>query len=344
MASCQTWTSSTHIRHPWFDAAVMKRKHRDVDPDTDADASSSSSSVSSSNSHPASSAGANGAPPNSPRTPARGTHPAKRRRCSSTLEHGLAHLSLGNGAGAAPPAAFARDAHPPSHLHTTTGPHANATTHAAYPRVEEVPLPAPLPMVVTRSGEGISRGLESAPGSGCTSPMAVDLEMFASPPPPPPQQQQHMYVVEEAETEELEGRAPEVKMGVVSWYEPEPDRIVITDLESFTQEAEEEEEEAARVQLSINEALLARIRRQRAAGETSLTSSSTSAATSTNQALVLFKPLPLSDTELEKVNNAQAKQRERAVAEAERTRKARGVELEQRGSMARDEDAMDIEP
>lgn len=118
---------------------------------------------------------------------------------------------------------------------------------------------------------------------------------------------------------------------------------MITDLESFTQEAEEEEAEAARVKLSINEALLSRIRRQRAAGETSLTPS---AATSTNQALVLFKPLPLSDTELEKVNNAQAKQRERAAAETEQTRKAREGESEQQRRVmeARDEDAMDIEP
>lgn len=199
----------------------MKRKHRDVEPETDADpSSSSSSSASSSHSHPAASVGAHGAAANTPWTPAR-PHPAKRRRFS-TLEHGLAHLSLGGGgmSAVAPPAAFALDAS----TNTTPYLHFNAPAPAC-PRVQEAPLPAPLPMVVTRSGEGMSGGLGSGPGSGCTSPMAVDLEMVASPPPPPlPQQQQHVYVVEEPETEELEGRAPEVKMGVVSWYEPEPDR------------------------------------------------------------------------------------------------------------------------
>lgn len=207
MASCQTWTSSTHIRHPWFDTTVMKRKHRDLEPDADADdthpSSSSTPSPTSSNfnSTPAFSTGANILTTNPARSPTR-AHPTKRRRCS-TLEHGLAHLSLSSAV--ASPAALALD----------------------YPRVQEVPLPAPLPMVAGSSGLG------SGPSSGCTSPMAVDLEMFPSALPPPlPQQQQHVYIVEEAETEELEGRAPEVKMGVVSWYEPEPDRTCLLPIAS----------------------------------------------------------------------------------------------------------------
>lgn len=31
MSTYQTWATSSHFRHPWFDATAMKRKHRDND-------------------------------------------------------------------------------------------------------------------------------------------------------------------------------------------------------------------------------------------------------------------------------------------------------------------------
>ncbi|CAA7259282.1 unnamed protein product [Cyclocybe aegerita] len=70
MASCQTWTTTSHFRHPWFDTAVMKRKHTEaVTPEEDSD----------------------DAPGPASRSLAR--PPAKRRRFSN-LENGFAHLSI----------------------------------------------------------------------------------------------------------------------------------------------------------------------------------------------------------------------------------------------------------
>jgi hypothetical protein len=59
MTSCQTWASSSHFRHPWFDASVSKRKRCETPVDSE-------------------------------------TIVAKRRRQCSTLEHGFAYLSIGN--------------------------------------------------------------------------------------------------------------------------------------------------------------------------------------------------------------------------------------------------------
>jgi hypothetical protein len=57
----QAWASSSHFRHPWFDASVSKRKRCET-PVDDLDESIV----------------------------------AKRRRQCSTLEHGFAYLSIGN--------------------------------------------------------------------------------------------------------------------------------------------------------------------------------------------------------------------------------------------------------
>ncbi|KAF4620498.1 hypothetical protein D9613_000609 [Agrocybe pediades] len=66
MASCQTYASSSHIRHPWFDTTVMKRKHREtVSPEEDAHFSS------------------------------KALPPPKRLRFTN-LENGFAHMSLGS--------------------------------------------------------------------------------------------------------------------------------------------------------------------------------------------------------------------------------------------------------
>ena len=59
--TCQTWASSSHFRHPWFDASISKRKRCETSVD-DLDE----------------------------------TMVAKRRRQCSTLEHGFAYLSIGS--------------------------------------------------------------------------------------------------------------------------------------------------------------------------------------------------------------------------------------------------------
>ena len=91
-------------------------------------------------------------------------------------------------------------------------------------------------------------------------------------------------------------------------------------MDSFTQSDEEEDPS-----LSINPVLLGRIRTN---GFDSSTSSRLTLPSSTSQALVLFKPLPFSETEIERVKEVQSKR------ETE-DKNAEGDE---------DEDAMDIEP
>jgi hypothetical protein len=94
---------------------------------------------------------------------------------------------------------------------------------------------------------------------------AMDFDML----PPQP-----VYTVEEP-------TSPEVDMKASSWYEPEPDRIVITDLDLFT-ESDDEREEG----VSINPVLLDCIR------ETELGQRNLPHPKATSTALVLFRPLP----------------------------------------------------
>ncbi|KDR75426.1 hypothetical protein GALMADRAFT_249481 [Galerina marginata CBS 339.88] len=81
MAFCQTWAStSSHIRHPWFDTTIMKRKHREtVSPDEDVETQSASHLP------------GPGAPAARPAVKA---PPLKKRRYSN-LENGFAQMSLG---------------------------------------------------------------------------------------------------------------------------------------------------------------------------------------------------------------------------------------------------------
>lgn len=73
--SCHSWTYSSHIRHPWFDTTIMKRKHCEaVSPDEE-DATL----------------------PTGVKTPTKAP-PLKRRRKYSNLENGFAHMSLGGSA------------------------------------------------------------------------------------------------------------------------------------------------------------------------------------------------------------------------------------------------------
>jgi len=111
---------------------------------------------------------------------------------------------------------------------------------------------------------------------------ATDSDML----PPQP-----VYTVEEP-------LVPEVDMKASSWYEPEPDRIVITDLDLFTESDDECKREES---VNINPILLDCIRNKEL-GEKNLPHPK---ATST--ALVLFKPLPgLEQLQREGVTQAKA--------------------------------------
>jgi len=168
----QAWASSSHFRHPWFDASALKRKRCETPVDD----------------HEA--------------------IVAKRRRECSTLEHGFAYLSIGN-----------------------------PTTSLA----------------------------DKSRSSPCVNFSAMDSDML----PPQP-----VYTVEEP-------TVPEVDMKASSWYEPEPDRIVITDLDLFTESDDEREES-----VNINPILMDCIRNKELGEKNSLHPKATSTA------LVLFKPLP----------------------------------------------------
>ncbi|KAG6868909.1 hypothetical protein C0993_007683 [Termitomyces sp. T159_Od127] len=100
---------------------------------------------------------------------------------------------------------------------------------------------------------------------------------------------------------------PEVKMKSSSWYEPEPDRIVVTSLES----SDEESEEMDAADLSVSPALLKKISDRMGQLITS--------PANTSQALVLYKPLPV-----------------RGVACEEQKR-------EENKNVVADDDAMDVE-
>ncbi|KAG5646321.1 hypothetical protein DXG03_003918 [Asterophora parasitica] len=79
---------------------------------------------------------------------------------------------------------------------------------------------------------------------------------------------------------------PEIKMKLSSWYEPEPDRIVVTDLDSSSDE-EDNQEDPDKASISISKTLLKHISaRSRDMAEPVLPHRGAS------QALVLFKPMP----------------------------------------------------
>ncbi|KAG5338548.1 hypothetical protein C0989_007112 [Termitomyces sp. Mn162] len=102
-----------------------------------------------------------------------------------------------------------------------------------------------------------------------------------------PMEDDHLAPLLALPSEEPEIR--EVKMKSSSWYEPEPDRIVVTSLESSDEE-DEEEPDADTTSITISPALLKKISNQstRDLGTRLMTP-----ATNTNQALVLYKPLPV---------------------------------------------------
>ncbi|KAF8210071.1 hypothetical protein K438DRAFT_139015 [Mycena galopus ATCC 62051] len=76
---------------------------------------------------------------------------------------------------------------------------------------------------------------------------------------------------------------PEITMKTSSWYEPEPDRIVITDLRSFSDEDDADEASTNASGPQISPALLAHLKRPLAPPVPPPPES---------QALILFRPLP----------------------------------------------------
>ncbi|TFK18921.1 hypothetical protein FA15DRAFT_232900 [Coprinopsis marcescibilis] len=190
MASFQTYSSSNHFRHPWFDAGVMKRKQS---PQLPSDMDDEDEQL---------------------------TPPLKRRRCT-TLENGIAHMSLS-----------------PSRSRVSN------TTPSNVPTNDEISTPR--------------------------SSLSGVVQQF---------------IPDSSSTEEP--TIPEVKMKTSSWYEPEPDRIVITDLDSFADEDDEADklvDKGGSGGFEVHPAFLEHIR----AGRKKLDPTS-----APSQALVLFRPPPL---------------------------------------------------
>jgi len=86
--------------------------------------------------------------------------------------------------------------------------------------------------------------------------------------------------VEEPHSSTPPEQVPEIRMKGSSWYEPEPDRIVVTDLDSS-----EDEEESEPLHPVISPALLERIRRRE------LSVPVPELSLQNQQALVLYRPL-----------------------------------------------------
>ena len=220
MTTCQTWSAATsHIRHPWFDTTIMKRKHREiVSPDEEQDLAAAAALRA----------------------------PLPKRRRMSNLERGFAQMSLG---------------------------------FSDLADIPVVPVDPPPSTITVTPMDADMLPASSSTYSSTSTPV-----------------HQLPYTVEEPVV-------PEVKMKTSSWYEPERDRmsslrsrrsaadvprtgIVITDLDSFTEEDEEEDGD-----VSINSALLDAIRSNTIDNSTK----TPTPAPSTSQALVLFRPLPIPD-------------------------------------------------
>jgi len=118
---------------------------------------------------------------------------------------------------------------------------------------------------------------------------------------------------------------PEVRMKYPSWYEPEPDRIVVTNIDSSSDE-EDENTDPGVTTISIPRALLKRFTlRPGELTDTQLPSSNS------NQALILFQPLPVIGTKV--INKSEENQSKENPQVQNRTRE-----------IIWEEDAMDIGP
>ncbi|KZT11098.1 uncharacterized protein LAESUDRAFT_365890 [Laetiporus sulphureus 93-53] len=199
---------------------------------------------------------------------ARDSHPppaahAKRRRCD-VLEHGLAQLSLENHVdGRAFPSAsrFPQGCSGVTVKDSSFTPLAsnNIRQPSGWAQLPQTSWPTPAPSYPTYSG--VSQQPIVLPGS-----------------------------IEEPTSSESTYELPDVQMKNRSWYEPEKDRIVITDLEgSDTEDSESEIPPKKDGELTVSPALLDRLSKQ------AMTLPSDNFQESdTSKALVLFRPLIVS--------------------------------------------------
>jgi len=221
--------------------------------------------------------------------------PAKRRRCS--LENGFAHLSLNSApyVTSSPPITqepLAVSGPPNYYAESASSASSSPASLDSYPHVQDV----------------TSEGIMDA------EPYFVDLSAAM--------QDLSTYTVEEPQI-------PEVNMKTSSWYEPERDRIVVTDIDSFAQSDDEGEDNSSTNGHHINPALLSRIR---ATATQAAPISLLPPNSSNSQALILFKPLPIVGDELERIQEERARlAREAELAGAQQTK-------------MEEDDAMDIEP
>ncbi|EGO00204.1 hypothetical protein SERLA73DRAFT_180670 [Serpula lacrymans var. lacrymans S7.3] len=184
----------------------------------------------------------------------------KRQRCA-TLEQGFAHLNLS--AYKSPSSVPAHtNAHPP----TRSPPLSPYLASAHSPVVREIPY--------THHARSPSAMEDDSVAPGVVLPT----------------------LVEEPTSPELE--IPEVRMKSSSWYEPEKDRIVVTDLDGSDDEDGQDRGAEARGTVVISPALLDRIREN--AKSTASLKELPTPDHDPSKALVLFKPLPLTSGEQKK--------------------------------------------
>ncbi|KAF8647063.1 hypothetical protein AX16_006898 [Volvariella volvacea WC 439] len=275
MASTQTRWAADPISHPWFKLPSMKRKH---------------SAASSPSSSPGSTHSTLGEDPGDPSdTDSAPPPPTKRRRCH-VLEKRLADLTLENTYASGASNSYSTipfetlDVEPEV-IHPADDPQTTPKVHRGHtqPRYQYTqPTQSALFSEELGFPDNTLTISEIDMNGNGTAPGSPYLESMVDPSP---------YSVEEP--------IPEVKMKTSSWYEPEPDRIVITDLDSYSDDEDEVEtvndsvNSSSGSTLEISPALLEHIRsRSKASLDPHLTQPPIPES-SPSQALVLFRPLKI---------------------------------------------------
>ncbi|KAF8629190.1 hypothetical protein AX17_005775 [Amanita inopinata Kibby_2008] len=223
------WSQTSHVRHPWFDNFGTKRKFCSGTPMTTDNVSCMEDSGS------------------IEVALASNQRPTKRRRCS-TLECGIAHLSLTTSP--------AIDCNQP-----TSAVYGACHTSVTSDIMEDLAMATDLDMSAFMSIASIS---------------TIDYEANAHTRP--------------GFVEELAPNISDINMSKSTWYEPEPDRIVITELDTSSDEETDVSDPQKTKSLYVSAPLLDHIRSRTIAS--SFTPSIAREAPSTSQALVLYRPLP----------------------------------------------------
>ncbi|KAJ8077077.1 hypothetical protein PM082_001500 [Marasmius tenuissimus] len=135
-----------------------------------------------------------------------------------------------------------------------------------------------------------------------SAPDAMEIEEVTG---PGPGQLFTISVEEPTSPSSRTGKLRDVRMkGQPSWYEPEPDRIIITDLDDSEDESSEDSDKTQN-HIEISPALLQRIRQNNI-----LRSTLPSSAEARGQALVLYRPLTIPE---EGVRQEDMKEEEEAI-------------------------------